>query len=57
MRVTRYETYSTRKGGPNGRAWHLLLGAALRGETSPVGISHMWNLYIHVCIGRVLNKR
>ena len=57
MRVMRYETYSTRKGGPNGRAWHLLLGAASGGETSPVGISHMWNLYIHVCIGTVLNKR
>ena len=54
--VMRYETYSTRKGGPNGCAWHLLLGAASGGETSPMGISRMWNLYIHVCIGTVLNK-
>ena len=56
MRVTRYETYNTRKGGPLGRAWHLPLGAAFWGETSPVGISCMWNLYIYVCIGTVLNK-
>ena len=56
-RVTFYEEDSTRKGGPFGCAWHLLLGAASGGETSPVGISCMWNLYIHVCIGTVLNKR
>ena len=56
-RVMFYEEDSTRKGGPLRRAWHLLLGAASGGETSPVGISHMWNLYIHVCIGTLLNKR
>ena len=55
-RVTFYEEDSTRKGGPLGCAWHLLLGAAAGGETSPVGTSRMWNLYIHVCIGTVLNK-
>ena len=32
-RVTSYEEDSTRKGGPLGRAWHLLLGAAFGGET------------------------
>ena len=32
-RVTFYEEDSTRKGGPLGRAWHLLLGAASGGET------------------------
>ena len=32
-RVTFYEEDSTCKGGPLGRAWHLLLGAASRGET------------------------
>ena len=31
--VTSYEEDSTRKGGPLGRAWHLLLGAAFGGET------------------------
>ena len=36
-RVTRYETYSTHKGGPLGCALHLLLGAVSGGETSPVG--------------------
>ena len=56
-RVTFYEEDSIRKGGPLGRAWHLLLGAATGGETSPVGISHVWNLYTRICIGLVLNKR
>ena len=55
-RVTFYEEDSTRKGGPLGHTWHLLLGAASGGEMSPMGISHMWNLYIHVCIGTVLKK-
>ena len=53
-RVTFHEEDSTHKGRPLGCAWHLLLGAASGGETSPVGISRMWNLYIHVCIGGYL---
>ena len=40
-RVMFYEEDSTHKGGPLGRTLHLLLGAAARGETSPVGISRM----------------
>ena len=32
-RVTFYEEDSTRKGGPLGCTWHLLLGAASGGET------------------------
>ena len=47
-----YEEDSTRKGGPLGRAWHLLLGATSRGETH-----HPWvypvcgtYIYIHQCM-------
>ena len=36
-RVMFYEEDSTRKGGPLGRAWHLLLGAASEGE-----VHHPW---------------
>ena len=57
-RVMSYEEDSTRKGGPLGCTWHLLLGAAFGGETyHPWGISRVWNLYTRICIGLVLNKR
>ena len=36
-RVTFHEEDSTRKGGPLGCAWHLLLGAASGGEAH-----HLW---------------
>ena len=59
MRVTFYEEDSTRKGGPLGRVWHLLLGAAFGGETHYPWVYPVCGTYISidVCIGLELNKR
>ena len=42
-RVTFYEEDSTRKGGPLGHAWHLLLGAATGGDVNPARMDAIMN--------------